>query len=152
MTTVTFYQLNEESDREPDQQLSAVCHIAAAWYSAKKRCVIWCADQASAEHVDEWLWQLPADRFIPHNLTGEGPQGGAPVELAWQQQHIGRPFLINMAASVPENITRYQQIAEFVPADEPGKQAARQRYKEYQRAGCDMAFMPVNKLYEKHDG
>ncbi len=28
------------------------------------------------------LWARPAESFVPHNLAGEGPRGGAPVEIA----------------------------------------------------------------------
>ncbi|NVK58275.1 MAG: DNA polymerase III subunit chi [Alteromonadaceae bacterium] len=149
MPAVSFYALAEESvTPEGLASVSAVCakacELTAELYAQKKKSVVLCVDQAQAEAVDELLWQLPAARFVPHNLTGEGPPGGAPVEIVWQQSALPRKqCLINLSGQMIENPNQYQQVIDFVPVEETAKQQARQRYKQFQQAGCQMQFLPA---------
>ncbi len=139
MPKVTFYQLSDDS---PQAVQKRACALIADAYAQRQRIVVWCANQGDAEAIDELLWQLPAERFIPHNLAGEGPAGGAPVEVHWQTDTIGqRPFLVNLSGRLPTTLKKHQRIIDFVPAAEGERQAARQRYKQYQQAGCNMQFI-----------
>lgn len=134
MAQVTFYILgNEQGDHA---LFNLVCEQAAQSYTNKQRCLIYCASQQQAETLDTLLWQRPAERFVPHNLQGEGPTGGAPVELSWQAPSQGnRPMLINLQPQAPQFAQRAKHIIDFVPADEQGKQQARERYKAYRAQG-----------------
>ncbi|WJG10080.1 DNA polymerase III subunit chi [Aliiglaciecola sp. LCG003] len=152
MTDVTFYMLEEPDAQHPAHWLIA-CEIAAQCFRTKRRCLVLCDDQAGAEAFDELLWQQPLDGFVPHNLTGEGPKGGAPVEICWQQPlPAGRPVLINLSKSLPQNANRFKQILDFVPAEDTAKQQARDRYKHYRAAGLTMHTQPASNIYEKQDG
>ncbi|OZB37528.1 MAG: DNA polymerase III subunit chi, partial [Alishewanella sp. 34-51-39] len=102
---------------------------------AKQRVFVYTADQQSAELLDELLWQFEPDSFVPHNLAGEGPQRGAPVEIGWQAPKASRQVLINLADQVPDFARRFNQIIEFVPAEPTLKAQARERYKQYRQAG-----------------
>lgn len=137
MTQVTFYSLSEKD--KTGQTLS--CSLCASLYANKQKVSVWCADKTEAEAFDEMLWQLPADRFIPHNLSGEGPKNGAPVEICWQAEQLRRGVtLIVLSQITLEQPQSFRQIIDFVPADDAQKAAARDRYKYYQRAGCNMHF------------
>ena len=92
MKNATFYLL--ETDTPVDglsAQEALVCDLAGARWREGKRVLIACADEAQAIRLDEALWQRPADAFVPHNLAGEGPKYGAPVELAWPQRRGNAP-------------------------------------------------------------
>ncbi len=149
MPAVRFYALTEETV-SPDggTAVSALCakacELTAELYANRQKSVVLCADKAQAEAVDELLWQLPAARFVPHNLAGEGPPGGAPVEIVWQAQQLPRrPCLINVSGQLVNQFNQFQQIVDFVPVEEAAKQQARQRYKYFQQAGCQMQFLPA---------
>lgn len=83
MKNATFYLLDNEDTVEG---LSAVeqlvCDIAAERWRNGKRVLIACEDELQAIRLDEALWSRPPESFVPHNLAGEGPRGGAPVEIA----------------------------------------------------------------------
>lgn len=152
MTDVTFYMLEQPDETHPAHWLIA-CQLAARCYRNKQRCIVMCTDKASAEAFDELLWQQPLDSFVPHNLTGEGPKGGAPIEISWQSaQTAQRPALINLAESLPERSPSYRQIFDFVPAEDTAKQQARDRYKHYRAAGLTMHTLPASSITEKNDG
>lgn len=83
MRNATFYLLDNDTQHDG---LSAVeqlvCEIAAERWRAGKRVLIACENEKQALRLDEALWARPAESFVPHNLAGEGPRGGAPVEIA----------------------------------------------------------------------
>ncbi|MBU2979523.1 DNA polymerase III subunit chi [Alteromonas sp. C1M14] len=137
MPQVTFWQLTDEADgAEP-----RACHLVADAYANKKKIAVLCANQASAEAVDELLWQLPADRFVPHNMYGEGPGPGTPVEICWQENQLSRrSLLVNLSGEMLSSPGSFQTIYDFVPVADDAKQAARVRYKQYQQAGCQLQF------------
>ena len=83
MKQATFYLLD---NAEPSGALSAheavACAVAAERWRAGKRVLIACEPRAG-QRLDEALWQREPHEFVPHNLAGEGPHYGAPVELCW---------------------------------------------------------------------
>lgn len=137
MTQVTFYSLNEADSN--GQQFA--CELAASLFTDKVRASVWCDGKDKAVDFDELLWQQPIERFIPHNLVGEGPQKGAPIEICWQESDVRqRQAVIVLSEATLSQPERYSHIIDFVPGDEQRKQAARERYKYYQQAGCAMQF------------
>lgn len=150
MSQVTFLILDQATDK---QRLALACDLAAQCYRSRKKCLVFCQDQNLAEQFDELLWALPANGFVPHNLTGEGPKSGTPVEVSWQPPtQFSRPVLINLSDSMPEFGSRFRQIYDFVPAEEQAKQQARERYKHYRAAGHQLETQPAVSINESNDG
>ncbi|MDF2178622.1 DNA polymerase III subunit chi [Aliiglaciecola sp. CAU 1673] len=149
MAEVIFYLLDEEQNDAQPAPLALACRLAAQAYRSKQACLVLCEDKQQAEAVDELLWQLPVDAFVPHNLTGEGPPKGTPVEIAWQgSSRSNKPVLINLASQLPEGHQRFKRIFDFVPADDQQKQQARERYKQYRGAGHQLDTRPANSIEE----
>ncbi|MCW8107473.1 DNA polymerase III subunit chi [Alteromonas ponticola] len=139
MPQVVFYALGKAQ-----QASHRACELVADAYSKRQRCRILCASQKQAEDVDELLWQMPADRFIPHNLHGEGPTSGTPVEICWLPDQVEKcHVIINLTDELVSQPQRFLFIYDFVPAEEEAKQKARLRYKHYQQAGFAMQFESV---------
>lgn len=141
---VSFYLLSDTAADQPASQneLSTVpahfalaCQLCADLYRARQRVFVYTANQQQAEAFDELLWQFDAERFVPHNLSGEGPKYGAPIEISWQAPKQQRQVLINLADTVPAFANRFSQIIEFVPTAAPDKALARERFKHYRQQG-----------------
>ncbi|MBU4684759.1 DNA polymerase III subunit chi [Cedecea davisae] len=138
MKNATFYLLDNETHAEG---LSAVeqlvCELAADGFRAGKRVLIACEDEQQAIRLDEALWQRDAHAFVPHNLAGEGPRYGAPVELAWPQRRGSAPrdLLISLLPQFADFATAFLEVIDFVPYEDTQKQLARERYKAYRVAG-----------------
>lgn len=150
MANVAFYLLEPTPSQNPDADtLSLACVLAARCFRQKQKCLVFCQDKQQAERFDELLWQLPAKRFVPHNLAGEGPPGGAPIEIHWQTPtQVSRAVLINLSQHLPEFHARFQQIYDFVPAEENLKLLARERYKHYRAAGHQLDTLAANSIEE----
>lgn len=138
MKNATFYLLDNDTHAEG---LSAVeqlvCELAAEAFRAGKRVLVACEDEQQASRLDEALWQRDAQAFVPHNLAGEGPRYGAPVELAWPQRRGSAPrdLLISLLPQFADFATAFLEVIDFVPYEESQKQLARERYKAYRVAG-----------------
>lgn len=136
---VTFYQLDDADI------MAAVTPLIVDFYRARKPVALICDTKSQAEHWDEHLWQQPNDAFIAHNLRGEGPSSGAPVTLLWPPVSEAKTVMINLSSEQLNLPRTTQHIIEFVPTDDAAKQAAREKYKAYQAAGCTMQFKQISK-------
>ncbi|MFT7258805.1 MAG: DNA polymerase-3 subunit chi [Glaciecola sp.] len=151
MPIVTFYQLDDNSQDANQDILKACSHLLLETLKKRKWATVLCTNKQQAEDVDEFVWQHPVDSFIPHNLAGEGPKQGTPAEITWLGQALNsRHTLINLSQSMIDNYRQYQHIIDFVPVEETQKQQARERYKQYKLAGCNMQFTPANQINESN--
>jgi DNA polymerase-3 subunit chi len=146
MGQVVFYILPQEQKAEP-QSLSRhfvqACSVAAFYYLQNSKVFIYTDNQQDAFSVDEYLWQFDGDSFVPHNLLGEGPSYGSPVEISWQPPTHPRQVLINLSANAPDFAVNFQQVIDFVPFSEPLKIAARTRYSTYKKMGLTLSTQTV---------
>ena len=144
---VSFYLLDDTVQNElstAPAHFALACQLCADLYRAKQRVFVYTASQQQAEMFDNLLWQFDAGRFVPHNLAGEGPKYGAPVEISWQPPRQNRQVLINLADTVPDFANRFNQIIEFVPAAEHEKAIARERFKHYRQLGVNPQTVTAN--------
>ncbi|MBT0725907.1 DNA polymerase III subunit chi [Rosenbergiella australiborealis] len=141
MKNATFYLLPADPENQPltAAEIEA-CELAAKFWRDGKRILIACNDEAQALRMDEALWQRPVEAFVPHNLAGEGPRQGAPVELAWPQKRgsSAREVLISLLPYFADFATGFYEVVDFVPEENTLKQLARDRYKAYRSAGFQL--------------
>ncbi|XWR70812.1 DNA polymerase III subunit chi [Providencia manganoxydans] len=150
MKNATFYQLPptpaEEDELEAHEWLA--CELAAQMWRNGKRILLACETAEQAEKLDEALWQRDPHQFVPHNLAGEGPRYGAPIEICWpgKRGNAQRDVLINLQNQFADFATAFHEVIDFVPIDETLKQLARERYKIYRSVGFNltMATPPTN--------
>ncbi len=141
MSQALFYVLNSTSTAATENGLlTFVCQLAHYYYSQNARVYILAEDKEQALFIDEMLWQNDISEFTPHNLIGEGPQSGSPIEIGWGSLRPSsrRHVLINLAQEVASFAVSFAQVVDFVPYEEKSKQHARERYKIYRNAGRTM--------------
>lgn len=136
MAAATFYLLDEIGDAN---LLPFICQQIYQNFRQGSRILVMAADQSQAEALDELLWQLPADAFVPHNLSGEGGHG-SPVELSWpgQSPRGPRPCVINLALQAPDIAARAQLVIDIVPVADDLRAQARERFKQYRQHGIQL--------------
>jgi DNA polymerase III subunit chi len=147
---VCFYLIadTEHAHGQAPAHFVAACQQAGLFYRQQQKVFIYTQEQASAELIDELLWSFEPDSFVAHNLPGEGPKFGAPVEISWLAPTSRRPILINLTDTVPSFAAQFSQIIDFVPAEETQKQQARERFKQYRQRqfAIDTLPWPSNKV------
>jgi DNA polymerase-3 subunit chi len=146
MSQVVFYVFaaeEESSSLALSAHFAHACTIAAFFYAQNKKVFIYTDSQQDAFAVDEYLWQFDGDSFVPHNLLGEGPKFGTPVEISWRAPLHPRPVLINLSQKAPGFAINFQQTIDFVPFPEAEKIAARIRYSAYKKMGLTLSTQTV---------
>ncbi len=138
MKNATFYLLDNDTAADGLNAVERLtCELAAERWRNGKRILIACEDEQQAIRLDEALWARDPHSFVPHNLAGEGPRAGAPVELAWPGKRGSSPrdLLICLLPQFADFATAFHEVIDFVPHDESLKPLARERYKAYRVAG-----------------
>ncbi|MDR3430802.1 MAG: DNA polymerase III subunit chi [Rouxiella aceris] len=141
MKQATFFLLDSPEGIDGLSSHEALaCQIAAERYRAGQRVLLACEDQQQAERLDEALWKRDANQFVPHNLAGEGPRFGAPVELCWpgKRGNAPRDLLISLLGQFADFATAFHEVVDFVPYEDSLKQLARERYKAYRSVGFNL--------------
>lgn len=134
----------DESKAQADDHFALAAQIAAEQYRLGNRVFIFVDNEHTAYAIDETLWAFDPDSFVPHNLQGEGPKAGAPVEIGTTPPVGKRNVLINLANSLPDFIRRFSEVFDFVPIEPVAKQAARERFKKLRQLGANISTQEIN--------
>ncbi|MDP2559617.1 DNA polymerase III subunit chi [Psychrobium sp. 1_MG-2023] len=127
MAQTTFYHL-DNNDERATTVIDKACQLAGELYQQGQRVFIATMDAKTSEAIDELMWQQPPAKFIPHNLQGEGPHYGAPIEIGHQPPQGRRHVLINLCHPLPPFAVNFSQIIDFIPSESEQKQQARERF------------------------
>lgn len=141
MKKATFYIVEQLFlQAEPDSHELLACQLAGEKWRMGKRVLIACEDQIQAKKLDEMLWQKEPNQFIPHNLAGNGPKYGAPIELCWPTKcgSSMSDILINLQLTFTDFALAFHEVIDFVPVNERMKKLARERYKIYRSIGFNL--------------
>ena len=134
------------------QHLQLLCQVITAGWREQRSVRVWCADQAKAEQLDQALWQQPVDAFVPHNLAGEGPAQGAPVEICWPGAKVAnrRTAVVVNCTDAPSTSSGWNLYIDFVPSAEQARQAARERYKQLRQHGVELKTIHAAEYLSAH--
>lgn len=89
-----------------------------------------------ARDLDQQLWALPEESFLPHRCLEDTGQPPAQVEISHSQK-LGEhsDLLINLSEQPPEQLARFQRLAEVVIQQPDLLETCRKRFKHYQTEG-----------------
>ena len=95
--------------------------------------------------LDKLLWEFLPDCFIPHDI-GVDESGSVPFIQVADLQRLSSPaeMLLNLSSTVPEQLERYQRVAEIVPDNPIDRQPMRDRFRHYRNLGCTPDYHPIN--------
>lgn len=151
MKTATFYIIEESAPQNSEQSLLEYALFLARHFAKQDAKVyLHAQNKQQAEQLDEICFAQSLDEFIPHNLVGEGPRFGCPLEIGYLNEkspirpHYTRNLVINLANSTTNFAESFAQVVDFVPSEKKAKQDARERYKIYRNNGFQMQTITLN--------
>ena len=136
MPRADFYLIAKPRFRA--EPLRLVCELARKAHDAGMWTLVLARDLAQAEQLDDLLWDMGEDVFIPHQVAGMDvdedeaavlitpPEADAPL----------RPLVINLRDAAVDG--GFERVLEVVPADESARGPLRQRWKQYQARGFEV--------------
>lgn len=139
MKQATFYLLDPNEHNANAVEYLA-CDLAASAWRQGKKVLISCETEQQAFAIDDALWARNPDDFVPHNLSGESTPYPTPIEISWAGKRNAqrRDLLISLQRQIPDFVASFNQVIDFVPADESEKAIARERYKQYRQMGWQL--------------
>lgn len=136
---VDFYKAVERFVSDPP---SLLCGLASQCLDAGQR-IAWLVDDlTAANELDERLWQVPSDSFLPHHIAGAEDDLDCPLLIVVDGPvPMDRPVVINqrrqaVAAAV-------DRVIELIQPDPVSTTAARARWKQYKQAGIEPRLVEV---------
>ena len=121
-----------------DEPLLLVCELARKAHDAGQSILLLARDREQAEALDDLLWDMGDDVFIPHQVAGmDVDEDEAAVLIAPPEADAPlRPLVINLRDAAVEG--SFERVLEVVPADESARGPLRQRWKAYKARGFDL--------------
>lgn len=136
MTRVDFYILNSS---DMAQRVRFICRLAEKAFTNGHRLFIHTPTRDEQRHLDDMLWNFRQGSFVPHAVAEAGRSQPDPVLIGNEpapDSHFD--VYVNLEGNVPPRFERYGRIAEIVSGNIPSKEAARERFRLYRRAGIEI--------------
>ncbi|MBJ7450086.1 MAG: DNA polymerase III subunit chi [Parachlamydiales bacterium] len=128
--TIHFRRVLKNIDK-----LSAVCQIAQEQFLRKERLLITVPDETTEKYIDELLWRLPTDSFLPHFVrTSECEESIVITRWPKNLNHAG--VLLNLCPNPTPIALQFLHIYELFDETHPSKKAISQKkWDIYSQAG-----------------
>ena len=136
MPRADFYLIAKPRFRE--EPLRLVCELVRKAWAADLWVLVLARDAAQAEQLDELLWDMGDDAYIPHQVAGDEEDDLTPVLIAPPEIDAPlRALVINLRdAAVAGKVER---VLEVVPADESERVSSRGRWTQYKARGFEVS-------------
>lgn len=122
-----------------DQPLRLVCELVRKAHDAELPTLVLARDREQAEQLDDLLWDMGEDVFIPHQIAGIDADEDAdtPVLIGVPGQDPPmRQLVVNLRDAAVED--GFERVLEVVPADPAARGPLRERWKQYQARGLEL--------------
>jgi DNA polymerase-3 subunit chi len=136
MARADFYLVT--TPRFRSEPLRLVCELARKAFDAGLPTLVLARSQEQAEALDDLLWDMGEDIYIPHQIAGaDEDEDEAEVLIAGPDIDAAlRPLVINLRDAAVEGA--FDRVLEVVPADESSRGPLRERWKQYQARGLEL--------------
>jgi len=121
------------------QPLKLAARIIAKAYRTHGTVRVLTPDPATTQALDRLLWMDPPLSFLPHCRMDSAVAGETPIWIDERLEHSGpAAVLVNLHPEPPPFFSRFERLAELVPADEAHVMAGRARFRFYRERGYEM--------------
>lgn len=136
MTRIDFYLLKENALQARNQW---TCRIIDKAYQQGHHAYVQVNTLAEAQQLDDLLWTFRESSFIPHNLYGEPSELIPPIQIGIEAPPLyHKDILINLTDRLAEHYQKFQRVIEIIPNRSEWRNEARNSYRKYREAGCDL--------------
>jgi DNA polymerase III subunit chi len=120
------------------EPLRLVCELARKAHDAGQWTLVLARDQAQAEQLDDLLWDMGEDAYIPHQIAGADVEEEETAVLIAPPDVDAplRPLVINLRDAAVDG--SFDRVLEVVPADDAARGPLRERWKQYQARGFEL--------------
>ncbi len=130
MTSIDFYT-------HVGEPLAVAAKLVAKAWAQHGSVRVLTPDAQATDALDRLLWLQPATGFLPHCRLASPLASETPIIVDHVLEHEGpAAVLINLSLEAPPFFSRFERLAEIVPAAQA--QAGRERYRFYRERGYEL--------------
>jgi DNA polymerase III subunit chi len=135
MPRADFYLIAKPRFRE--EPLRLVCELVRKAWAGNLWTLVLARDAEQAEQLDELLWDMGDDAYIPHQVAGDEEDDLTPVLIAPPEIDAPlRALVINLRDTAVTGTV--ERVLEVVPADETERVSSRGRWTQYKARGFEV--------------
>jgi DNA polymerase III subunit chi len=132
---VDFYVLKKTDLVE---RMLFACRLSEKAYGLSTQVYTHTSSNEQADKLDQMLWTFRDASFVPHERVNAKQPPRAPVSIGTPEVYADNgELLINLCEVVPTFANGYSRIAEIVLADDKGRKAGRNRFRQYRELGLE---------------
>lgn len=125
---IVFYEL---PDKDPQMLVRASCKLVCEYYRKHIPVHILAADENQLAMLEETLWCYPPNSFVPHMRATE-PKRACLVTIECTASFDGgSSVLINHTVDVPNIVSQFDSVCEFVLQHPEIKEQSRRKFVRY---------------------
>jgi len=129
-----------------DDKLHTACLLSHKAMQNGLRVLLHTPDEATADRLDQLLWQHPLAAFVPHCLSSDDAAKEMPVIIG----HLPEPFphsevLISLHTGCLPFFSRFERVIEIVSQDTEDARLGRERFGFYRERGYEMRHFDLKK-------
>jgi DNA polymerase-3 subunit chi len=129
-----------------DDKLHTACLLSHKAMQNGLRVLLHTPDQATAEMLDQLLWQHPAAAFMPHCLSSNQAAAEMPVIIGHQPEPFPHSeVLISLHTTCLPFFSRFERVIEIVSHDAEDSRLGRERFGFYRERGYEMRHFDLSK-------
>jgi len=138
MTKVDFYT-------GVNDKLQTACLLSHKAMQNGLRVMLHTPDEATADALDQMLWQYPAAAFIPHCRSSDEEAADTPVIIGHQPEPFPHSeLLISLHTGCLPFFSRFERVIEIVSRDTEDARLGRERYGFYRERGYEMRHFDLS--------
>lgn len=117
-------------------KLRHICETVAKHFYQQEAILIAVGSNEVATYVDQLLWRLPEEGFIPHAIANAPTKER--IVITTEQNNLNQASIVfNLRAQAISGIHAFHEIYDLLDLTHPDKErASRQRQAAYRAAGC----------------
>lgn len=126
--------------RDNQEKCSRIIQCAEQALETEKRLLIVAPNEEAARYLDQLLWRMPQEGFVPHVITHTPCQDFVAITTTYQNLNQAS-YLLHLSPQICPIGDKFEQIYELYDMSNPEKElAAQQKVKQYQSKGLAVAI------------
>lgn len=140
MTEIAFYHLQRSG---LDQALPK---LLSKTLEAGKRAMVMAASQERVDALDNMLWTVDPNGWLPHGTAKEGDADLQPIWLTTEEENLNQATFLFLTDSIQaQDYSGFERCFDlFDGNDDTSLRAARERWKILKDAGHDLTYWQQN--------
>lgn len=116
------------------QKLTKICQVVQHYFNLHKALLILVPNQEVAEYIDQLLWKIPEESFLPHSIVNSSSTEKV-IITSMAQNFNEASIILNLTAEI-HPFSEYEITIELFDETHPAKrEISQQKVEKYRQQG-----------------